>query len=431
MNRTGEAAVAYETQGSIYVRRARANRDFGPAMLVTRGTLGYLGFGAAGELLIVSSVNRPRVYQLQARFAAPSGKLGKAQTIGTLSSVSSEYLPGRFAVAMNAHGAAAIAWAEDFVFASYRKPRGRFGPTQRLTPPIPRDSDARPALANVVMDERGRAIFGLGIFGGIIGMGYAETSSWNGRGAPSAPTRVGGTAAPEPGISLADNGAGEAAAAYSEGFGAGAGVSFSSNGQPFGSPQKLVPGTCPATALLFERESCDGIPTLVGGPDRNFFTVLKLPVPVQHDTEVSGQMSEIRGLSRAGATPSSYVSLPEPTLPEPRSDPASVVNVGATTTVDARGRIHARVQCGTDEGDCSVQMAVREIEPRRLTLGRLNVQLGGFAERPVAITLTRTGRRELARQRKLHVSLQTRTTGTYGPALETTYPLTLVGAHNG
>ena len=385
MSRTGEAVVAYESQGAIFLRRARANRDFGPATLVTRGTLGYVGFDAAGELLIVSSrANGPRAYQLQARFAPPLGKLGKAQTIGS-PSPAFEYLPGRLAVAMNAHGATVIAWTENFVLASYRRPRGRFGPTQRLTPPVPRDSDARPALANVVMDEQGRAIFGLGIFGGIVGLGYAETRSWNGKGAPSAPTRVGGDVAPEPGMSLAENGAGEAAAAYSEGFRAGVGVSFSSDGQPFGSPQRLDSGSCLASVLLFVRESCEGIPMLVGAQGRNFFTVLKLPVPLQHDTEAFGQMSEIRGLTRAGATPPSYVSSPEPVLPEPRSDPASVVNVGATTTVDARGQIHAQVQCGTDEGGCSVQMAVREAAPRKLTLGRLSVQLGGFVERPVAI----------------------------------------------
>src|SRR5262249_20972661 len=157
-----------------------------------------------------------------------------------------------------------------------------------------------------------------------------------------------------------------------------------------------------------------------------FFSVLKLPVILQHDTEVFGQMSEIRGLSRAGVTPPRYVSLPEPVFPEPRSDPASVVNVGATTTVDAHRRIHTQLQCGTDEGDCSVQLALRETAPHRLTLGRLSVRLGRFVERPVAITLSRAGRRELARRRRLHVSLLTRTTGTYGPALETAYPLTLV-----
>jgi hypothetical protein len=431
MSRTGEAAVAYESRGAIFLRRARANRDFGPATLITRGTLGYVGFDAAGELLIVSSrANGPRANQLQVRFATPLGKLDRAQTIGSLSPAS-EYLPGRLAVSMNAHGATVIAWTEDFVLASYRKPRGQFGPTQRLTPPVPRDSDARPVLANVVMDERGRAIFGLGIFGGIAGMGYAETRFWNGKGSPSAPARVGGGVAPEPGMSLAENKAGEAAAAYSEGFGSGVGVSFSSEGQPFGSPQRLVPGTCPATVLMAGRESCEGIPTLVGAQGRNFFTVLKLPVPLQRDPEVFGQMAEIRGLTRAGATPPSYVSLPEPVSPEPRSDPASVVNVGATTTVDARGRIHARVQCGTDEGGCSVQMAVRETASHRLTLGRLSLRLGGFVERPVAIVLSRTGRREMARRRKLHVRLLTRTTGAYGPALETAYSLTLVGAHSG
>ena len=135
---------------------------------------------------------------------------------------------------------------------------------------------------------------------------------------------------------LAENEAGEAAVAYSEGPGAGVGVRFSSNGQSFDPPQRLAPGSCPATAPLAVRERCDGIPTLVGAQGGAFFTVLKLPVILQHDTEAFGQMSEIRGLSRAGATPPRYVSLPEPVFPEPRSDPASVVNVAATTTVDAR-----------------------------------------------------------------------------------------------
>jgi hypothetical protein len=426
MSNTGEAAVAYEERDSIYLRRARANRDFGRATMVARGTLDYVGFDAAGELLIVSSSAR----RLQARFAMPSGKLGKAQILGPRLSAP-EYLRGSVAVAMNARGAAVIAWAGNFVFASYRKPRGRFGPTQRLTPRIPRDSDARPALANVVIDEGGRAIFGFGVFGGIAGLGYAETSAWNGKGAPSAPTPAGGDVAPEPGMSLAENEAGEAAVAFREGPGAGVGVRISSNGQPFGPPQTLAPGNCPATAPIATWERCEGIPTLVGAQGGTFFTVLKLPLILQHDTEAFGQMSEIRGLSRTGATPPRYVSLPEPTFPEPPSNPASVVNVGATTNVDAHGRIRAQVQCGTDEGGCYVEMAVRETAPHRLTLGRLSVRLGGFVERSVAITLSRDGRRELARRHTLHVSLLTRTTGTYGPALETAYPLTLVGPHRG
>jgi hypothetical protein len=120
-------------------------------------------------------------------------------------------------------------------------------------------------------------------------------------------------------MSLAENEAGEAAIAYSVGPGAGVGARFSSNGQPFGSPQTLAPGTCPTTAPLTVRERCEGIPTLVGAQGGTFFTVLKLPVILQHDTEAFGQMSEIRGLSRARATPPRYVSLPEPVFPEPRT----------------------------------------------------------------------------------------------------------------
>jgi hypothetical protein len=158
MSMTGEAAVAYEDRGSIYLQRAPANRDFGPATVVTRGTLtssestarlGYLGFDAEGELLIVSS----HTDKIQVQFVAPNGKLGKAQLIGPRLS-NHEYLPGDLAVAMNARGAAVIAWASGYVFAAYRKPRSRFGPTQRLTPPIPRDSDARPVIANVVIRAR-------------------------------------------------------------------------------------------------------------------------------------------------------------------------------------------------------------------------------------------------------------------------------------
>jgi hypothetical protein len=77
-------------------------------------------------------------------------------------------------------------------------------------------------------------------------------------------------------------------------------------------------------------------------------------------------------------------------------------------------------------------MTVRETAPHKMTLGRLSVRLGSsFVERPVTIALSRVGRRELARRRTLHVSLLTWTTGTYGPVLETAYPLTLVGAHSG
>jgi hypothetical protein len=435
MSKTGEAAVAYEERGSIYLRRARKQR-FGPATVVSSGTLtssgpttllGYVGFDAAGELLIVSS----HVGKIQARFAAPNRRLGKPQVIGPRLS-SSEYLPGRLAVAMNARGAAVIAWASDFVFAAYREPRSRFGPTRRLTPPLPGESDARPVLANVVMDERGLAIFGLGIFGGVVGVGSPEASYWDGQGAPSRPTQLGSGVTPEPGMSLAENGANEAAIAYGEEPGAGVGLRFNSHGQPFGPPETISAGLCPETVTrAVTSEHCRGIPTMVGARDDTFFAVRRSSVILPHDTGVYGRVTEIRNLSRAGTTAPRYVSLPEPAFPEPRSAPASIVNIGASATVDAHGRIHAKVQCGTDEGECSVRISVDAGAPRRLLVGHLTVGLGGFEERPIAITLSHRARRELARRGSLDVRLLTRTKGTYGPALETTYPLTVLASKRG
>jgi hypothetical protein len=431
MSRTGEAAIAYEERGSIYLRRAH-KQHFGPAIVVASGTLtspganarlGYVGFDAAGELLIVSS----HLGKIQARFAAPMRRLGKPQVIGARLS-RSEYPPSGLAVAMNARGAAVIAWASDFVFAAYREPRSRFGLTRRLTSPIPRDSDARPALANVVMDERGRAIFGLGIFGGIAGIGLAETSYWNGQGLPSSPTRLGSGTTPEPGMSLAENGASEAAVAYDEELGAGVGVRFDSQGQPFGPPQTVTAGPCSEIATS---EHCGGIPTIVGARDDTFFAVTRSSVILRHYPDMYGQVTEIRNLSRVGTTAPRYVSLPEPPFPEPRSAPASIINIGATATVDTHGRIHAKVQCGTYEGDCSVRMSVSAGDPRRGSLGHLTVELGDFEERPIAIALSHRGRRELARRGALHVRLLTQTTGTYGPALETTYPFTVLASKRG
>lgn len=435
MSKTGEAAVAYEDRGSIYLRRARANRDFGPARVIAGGTLtpigpttrlGYVGFDAAGELLIVSS----HTDRLQAQFIAPNGRLGKAQLIGPRLS-KHEYLPGDLTVAMNARGAAVIAWASNYVFAAYRKPRSRFGPTQHLTPPIPRDSDARPALANAVIDERGLAMFGLGTFGGIAGIGLPEMSYWDGKGAPSEPTSLGSGTTTQPGITLAENKAGEAAVAYLGQQGAGVEVRFNSHGQPFGPSQRMIAGPCPGVGLAASLEPCGVIPAIVGARDGAFLTVTRPSVIGQHSPDESGRVAEIRSLSPAGVSPPSYVSLPKPPSPEPRSAPASIINVDATTTVDAHGRIHAKVQCGTDEGGCSVSMSVNPEAPRMPILGHRTVRLGGFEERPITITLNHRSRRELARRGSLHVLLLTRTTGTYGPALETTYPLTLLVTRRG
>jgi hypothetical protein len=435
MSRTGEAAVAYEERGSIYLQRARANRDFGPATVIIAGTLpptgpttrlGYVGFDAAGELLIISS----RTDRIQANFVAPSGKLGKAQLIGPRLS-KHEYLPSDLAVAMNARGAAVIAWASDSVYAAYRKPGSRFGPTQHLTSPFPRDSDERPGLANVVMDERGLAIFGLGTFGGIAGIGLPEMSYWDGKGAPSEPTSLEGGATTRPGMSLAENEAGEAAIAYVGQQGAGVEVRINSHGQPFGPPQRMTAGPCPGVGLVVTLEPCGVIPAIVGARDGTFFAVTRLPAIGQHSPDESGRVAEIRSLSQAGVSPPSYVNLPEPPSPEPRSAPASIINIDATTTVDAHGRIHAKVQCGTDEGGCSVRMSVNNGASRRPILGHRTLRLGGFEERPITITLSHRGRRELVRRGSLHVRLLTRTTGTYGPTLDTTYPLTLLVARRG
>jgi hypothetical protein len=435
MSRTGEAAIAYEERGSIYLRRGRVSRGFGPATVIAGGTLtpigpttrlGYVGFDAAGELLIVSS----HTDRIQAQFVAPNGRLGKAQLIGPRLS-KHEYLPGDLAVAMNARGAAVIAWASDYVFAAYRKPRSRFGPTQRLTPPMPRDSDVGPGLANVVMDERGLAMFGLGIFGGIAGIGSPETSYWDGKGAPSEPTSLGGGTTTQPGMSLAENEAGEAAVAYLGQEDAGVEVRFSSHGQPFGPSQKMTAGPCPGVVLTVTLEHCEIIPAIVGARDDAFFAVTRLLVVGHHSPNGYGRVAEIRSLSQGGVSPPSYVSLPEPPFPESLSAPASIMNIDATTTVDARGRIHAKVQCGTDEGGCSVSMSVDNGASRGPILGHRTVRLGGFEERPITITLSHRGRRELVRRGSLHVLLLTRTTGTYGPALETTYPLTLLVAKRG
>jgi hypothetical protein len=158
-------------------------------------------------------------------------------------------------------------------------------------------------------------------------------------------------------MSLAQNEAGEAAIAYNEEHGAGGVVRFSSNGQPFGSPQTIIAGPCPETVRLrVKSEHCGGIGTLVGARDRTFFAVSWLSVVLQH---YAGQV------------------------------------------------------------------------PPRLTLGHVTMQLGRFEERPVTIGLSRLGRRELTKRGTLHMRLLTRTTGTYGPALETTYPLTVLGAHRG
>jgi hypothetical protein len=435
MSRTGEAAVAYEERGSIYLRRARANRDFGPATVVIAGALppsgptarlGYVGFDAAGELLIVSN----RTDRIQAQFVAPSGKLGKTQPIGPRLS-EHEYLPSDLAVAMNARGAAVIAWASDSVFAAYRKPGSRFGPTQRLTSAVPRYSDAHPGLANVVMDERGLATFGLGTFGGVAGIGLPETSYWDGKGAPSEPTSLEGGVTTQPGMSLAENEAGEAAVAYVGQQGAGVEVRISSHGQPFGPPQRMTAGPCPGVGLAVTLEPCGIIPAIVGARDGAFFTVTRSPVVGQRSPDESRRVAEIRSLSQAGVSPPSYVNLPEPPSPEPRSAPASIMNIDATTTVDAHGRIHAKVQCGTDEGGCSVRISVNPDASQRPILAHRTLRLGGFEERPITITLSHRGRRELARRGSLHARLLTRTTGTYGPALDTTYPLTLLAAKRG
>jgi hypothetical protein len=435
MSRTGEAAVAYEDRGSIYLRRAATNRDFGPATVIAGGTLtpigpttrlGYVGFDAAGELLIVSS----HTDRIQAQFIAPNGRLGKGQLIGPRLS-QHEYLPGDLAVAMNARGAAVIAWASDYVFAAYRKPRSRFGPTQHLTPPIPRNSDARPRLANVVMDERGLAMFGLGTFGGIAGIGLPEVSHWDGKGAPSEPTSLGSGTTTQPGMSLAENEADEAAVAYLGQLGAGVEARFNSHGQPFGPPQRMTAGPCPGVGLTVTLEHCGVIPAIVGARDGSFFAVTRSSVIGQHSPDESERVAEIRSLSRAGVSPPSYVSLPEPPFPEPRSAPASIINIGATTTVDAHGRIHTKVQCGTDEGGCSVRMSVNNGASRWPILGHRTVGLGGFEERSTTIALNHRGRRELARRGSLHVRLLTRTTGTYGPELETTYPFTVLAFKRG
>ena len=436
MSRTGEAAIAYEERGTIYLRRGRADHDFGPATVITGGTLtptgpttrlGYVGFDAAGELLIVSS----RMGRIQAQFVTPHGRPGKAQLIGPRLS-NHEYLPGDLAVAMNVRGAAVIAWASNYVFAAYRKPRSRFGPTQRLTPPIPpSDSDSRPVLANVVMDERGLAVFGLGTFGGIAGIGLPETSYWDGKGTPSEPTSLGGRTTTQPGMSLAENEAGEAAVAYLGQQDAVVEVRFNSHGQPFGPSQRITAGPCPGGGLTVTLEPCRVIPTIVGARDGAFFAVTRLPMIGQHSTDESGRVAEIRTLSRTGVSPPSYVSLPEPSFPEPRTTPASIINIDATTTVDAHGRIHAKVQCGTDEGGCSVRISVNNRASRKPILGHRTVRLSGFEERPITITLSHRGRRELVRRGSLHVRLLTWTTGTYGPELETTYPLTLLDAHRG
>ncbi len=138
------------------------------------------------------------------------------------------------------------------------------------------------------------------------------------------------------------------------------------------------------------------------------------------------QLVRIRSVSQAGVSPPTTVDLPEFELTQPVLDPASFADFGATTTPDRRARIRGQVQCGTNEGGCSVQISVKEATLSGLTLGHATVQLGYLESRSVAVTLNHRGSRELARRRRLAVRLVTKTLGAYGPALEAVYPLTIL-----
>jgi len=418
MDAAGEAVVAYEERGSVYLRRARADGSFGPATTVAPGDLYYAGLDQAGELLVVSG----HAGWLQARLAAPMGELGKPQNIGRLANTETDEIPQ---VVMNTLGAAVIADGETV---AYRKAGRRFGAPQPLAPAAtPTSHGTVLGVASVVMDQQGYAYFALArTFGeGLAPPSVGEASEWDGRASPPIPTPLGSGFLR--GMSLAKNEAGEVALAYGEG-GTGSYVRFSANGQPFGAPQPLgIGGSCLNTELpeLAERAipQCEGNLTLVGAEGNAFFGISSFA-----DAAI-GTAFRVRSLSQSGTGPPVYGSPPEYVSPLPRLTPASFADFGPSVIVNAREQLPGEVACGTEEGNCTIRIVVTSAKTPTQMLGTATLHINRWEQRAVAISLNHLGQRRLAHRGSLTARLVTNTTGSYGPSLETTYPLTILRRH--
>jgi len=458
MDQAGEAAVAYEERGSVYLQRARANGSFGPATKVTGGPyrseaqtarLDYLGFDDAGELFVVSN----RAGWIEARFAGPDGKPRRAQVLRPPLPKGGNI--GIVVAAMNGQGRAVIAWADDGgLFGVYRKPGRRFGPRHGLVPS--RQAPAESSLSfstELSMDERGRTVFVVLRTPGGTGLAppsFPELIEWNGQSKPS--TRIPlYERFPFGGYSVARNEADETAINYGDAPSEtqlAVDVRFSSNGQPFGPSQMLQSESgligCPYIApnhnsleygsgrtelSIKENLACEESPTLVGASGNTFFAVTGVWWEPHHLTYA--KLVRIRSVSQTSVTPPITINLPEFVLPQAALPPATFADFSASATLDRRARIHGDVQCGSGEGGCSVQISLKETASQHLTVGHATVQLGYLQSRSVAITLNRFGRRELARRGRLEARLVTKTMGMYGSPLETSYPLTILARHRG
>jgi hypothetical protein len=156
MDRGGDAAVGYEDDGSVLLRRSAPNKPFGPVIRVASGTgLTYLGMDDRGELLLVTSRG---VGLIQARLARPGRALGAAQRIGHRGT--GGFCCAAPVVAIGPRGDALIAWQEGEapkehrVQAVYRPAGGRFGRTQLLATFAAHEEDAATPRQAVVDQHR-------------------------------------------------------------------------------------------------------------------------------------------------------------------------------------------------------------------------------------------------------------------------------------
>jgi len=448
IDKAGEATVAYEERGSVYLRRAVRNGAFGVATAVFSGTsepggqpanLVYLGVDDAGGLLVVGS----RGSLLQARTTSTNGELSRAQTMAAPQP--SGGFVRRVVATMNGHGQAVIAWEESNlsgIFAVYRKGRGRFGPRQRLAAIETRPSSETVwYLSDVFLNARGVAVFVvLRSFRttGLVPPAYPEIVEWNGHGEGLAPVPLSGAGyLTEGGFSITRNDAGEAAVAYRAVVGEGqlaVYARFSSSGRGFGSPLAIEVGASSCLNVGLERvelpfkenPACEGTPMLVAAEDNTFLAVSSFWVDRGHSTYA--QLVRVRSISEVGASPADTVALPDHALPGPALGPATLTDFGASTTPDHHARIHGRVQCGAVEGGCSVGISINEAASPGRTVGHATVLLGYLGSRSIAVSLNGIGRRELARHSRLDVRVMTNTVGAYGPALDSAYPLTIIAA---
>jgi hypothetical protein len=414
VSRDGQAVLGATVPGdtsSLYLRFGDVHSGvFGAPVRIEAGTgshparLYYVGYSAAGELMVVSQ----GASGIEARFAAPHGRFGPPQLVAPFATCP--------VVAYGSRGDALIAFTPDFrsVGAAYRH-TGRPFAAPQVIPSVN-------YMESATIDGQGRALLTLrtGGFSGQPEFVDIARSDATGRFSPPAPllapTRSFGDAA-----SLAGDSNGDAAIGYLEA----SPITSVTLGTPtamflqtsiasgrFSAPLTLAYGTVNGVWPNVDAR----LPVLSVSNGPRFTAVWVPPMPAT--------TFDVEDWTLAGASPIAQLPITPPQSTIARDNAASVVDLGATAPAGHHHKLTGTISCGSEPpAACMTRIKITQIASPYHILAQTTLTIPATQRETLNLALTRTARRLLTRHRTITATMTTLTSNRGGPVTRDDYPL--------